>query len=288
MPVASGKFGAVNGVDTTRNWSIAHTAALNRAVASNSGSGAMRTDGPHSWSGTYAKYGAIPVHWPGDFFTFTGYTAPDNGIYGTTGYTYSGTAYVDSIALTWDWTTGAALSHVVNFSGHLVLTKSSQIITDLTDPDIVESVGTKIQFGVDVATTPTVMQNLTTATLTLSMPSQGYTNSSTYDATTQKIWTGRARSGPFDWNLSIGVQDNNGAILPPVSTRLGWRIFTNATQYWHLEWGRAREHSGITVDTEAAAIIAATVNVDMDGNKTGTGLGTVVAPDGTQVWPIAP
>src|SRR5947207_1860310 len=98
MGVHSGKFAAVNGKSTVRNWSINDTNATKAFIASNTGGGTGRLKGNHDWSGSYSQYSGIPAVMPGSALSFTGYSAPDSDVNNTTGKTKSGTAIVDSIA----------------------------------------------------------------------------------------------------------------------------------------------------------------------------------------------
>jgi len=287
MGVHSGKFGYVNGVDTVGNWGIAETNAPARAIASNTKFAPARREGVLSWTGSYKKYGGIPLHMPGDVFSFQGYTAPDNDVGGTAGVIYSGNAMVNQVAISFDWTTGAIISHVVNFEGHLALSRTSGVMSDATTPDlppIAQSAGIKWISGLGDITSPFSLANIAQATLTFTSQNQPYVNSSTVIG--GRIWTGR-KMGPIDWNMACTVQDNvrGTSGLPEVGDDIKIRVYIDDTLFWEIWWGQVRDYTGMSIDRESGNIITATMNLDLNAIFTDGTEGKIVTPTPTTWWP---
>lgn len=282
MTILSGKFGVVNSYSTVRNWSINDVVSPQRFIGSNTKRGTGRRKGVRSWTGSFSAYGAVPTALPGSSFTFTGYTGPTNGISGA-GVTYSGTAFVDSVAVTWNWGSGSILSHVVNFSGHLALTKGSASTTDVTDPDVPVVCGAKITYNevIETVDTDVEWQNLVQATLTMSTPSIPYVNSSTIASGV--CWTGRT-GGILDWTLAVTEQNEDRLAILEIGEMLDLKLWADDTDYYRLKWGMVEGYSGLNVDRETGAIISRTVNLGMNGYN-GTE-GQVTLPGaGSNLWP---
>lgn len=282
MGVHSGRFAIVDGVDTVRNWNISETTSPARFVASNTRNGTGRRKGIRSWTGSYAKYGAKPLHMPGEFFNFLGYTAPDDDTEGGQGLCYSGSAIVDSVALMWNWQNGEILSHSVNFSGHLALTvETDDDPQDLTEPDVPEVWGTKLAFGADVSAAETVIANMLQATLNISSSNQSYVNSSTYIG--DKPWTGRT-PGNIDWSLAAVIQDNiRTASVPVVGEDTQIKLYIDDTLFWLLYWGHVRDYTGLTADRDSGAILQGTMNLDMNASLGGD-IGRIQLPGESEAW----
>lgn len=273
MTVHGGKFSAVNGKRSIRQWSVndAHTPA--KGVASNTLNGTMRRPGVQDWTGSYNAFGAQPEVLPGESFSFVGYTAPDNDVSGV-GRTYVGTALVESIVISWNYQNGELLSHVVNFGGDLALTSGSATVTDTSDPDALPVCGTKLEY--DFSDDNYVeLDNILSMQLTISSALQTYVNSST------ACWTGR-KAGPLDWTLAITQQDNVRASIFDKGDRVRLKLFVDDTLFWSLIWGQVRDFTGITADRETGAILQRTINIDMDAWD-GADIGQIIKPD-TTVW----
>lgn len=283
MPVHSGKLGVVNGKSTVQNWSISDEQNLAAAVASNTALGRVRRPGVNSWSGNYAQKGGTPPVMPGETFSFVGYTAPTDNVSGN-GLKYTGDAVVKSVAISWNWASGEIIGSTTEFDGHLALAAADGTqIADITAPDVPTIALAKIQFSAD-DTTFTDVANVTTVTLTITNDVQAYVNSSTVVSNT--LWTGQ-RAGNYDWNMAIAMQDVKRTDVVK-GTQYSWKIFVDATTFWKLKWGRVKNFTGLTVDRDSGAIIAQTVNVEMDGTKESDGvLGHILKPGGTQFWPPA-
>lgn len=277
MGVHGGKFAAIDGKRSVRQWTVndGHTPA--KGIASNTLNGPMRRPGVQDWTGNYNAFGAQPELMPGDPFSFIGYTAPDNDVSGV-GQTYAGDALVENVVISWNYQNGELISHVVNFGGHLALVSGSSSVEDTSDPDAFEVCGTKLQWAPALTGVYVDLDNILSMQLTLSCALQTYVNSSTL------CWTGR-KPGPIDWTLAITQQDNVrlGSMFDK-GDRIKLKLFINATEFYELTWGQVRDFSGITADRETGAILQRTINVDMDGWD-GTNPGSIILPDTTTWWP---
>lgn len=287
--VIGGKYGVVNGRKSVRNWSITEQQSAAKAVNSGTKNGTARRVANRSWSGSFGCHGAQPIDLPGRTFTFQGYTGPRNGVSGGTGPRYSGTAIVDSVAITWNWQSGEIINHTVNFSGHLALTVDNGAWSDTAEPDLPSICGMKVQYGsVSEAWTSSGPSedlndwpNVTQATLTISASNQSYNNSSTYIG--GKCWTGK-QPGPIDWTLSITEQNPGRPGDRQIGDDLQIRLFTAEDEYWECMWAHIEGYSNLNVDRETGAIIQRTCNMSMNG-VIGGNYGVLTAPDGTTVWP---
>jgi hypothetical protein len=283
MGLHSGKWAAVNGISTNRQWTLNETQNPAKGIASNTGFAPKRSRGVSSWSGSYMAYGATPACMPGTLFGFVGYSAPDDDTSGN-GQRFEGNALVDSIAITWNYGSGEYLGHVVNFSGHLALnTTVGAMPADASAPDMPPVALTKIQSGAPVAPTYADIPNIVTATLTITSANQSFVNSSTI--VDGVIWTGR-KAGTVDWTLALSQQDNLRVSAPfNTGDNLSLKLFSDASLFWLLQWGHVREFTGVEANRETGAIVARTINIDMTALNT-TALGTITEPNGTVWWPF--
>lgn len=280
MSVHSGKFGVVNGQSTIRNWTVTETRNNVRYRASNTRGGSGRVPGVHSWQGSFAGMGGLPLVMPGEVFTFAGYTAPTDNVLGANGQRITGQAIVDNIAITWDWAAANPVSYQVNFSGHLDPTwTSAAALSDATIPEIEPPCGIIFEYSIDDGTTFAELEDLTTATLTLTAENQSYVNSST------NCYTGRI-AGPFDWTLAITQQsDERAGGAFDIGDNLVLKAYTNPTEYWLLKWGMLKDFTGLNVDRESGAILQRTMNLEMNG-FVGGAVGKVEKPGAATFWPF--
>jgi hypothetical protein len=219
---------------------------------------------------------------PGETFAFKGYTAPDDDASGD-GINFEGSAIVDQIVVTWNWATGAIIMVDVTFSGNGALAQTTATLTDATDPTVPETCGTIFQYDMAI-TVPdwTLWADLVSATLTITSANVTVVNSGTAN------WTER-KAGIIDWALSV-VQDDvdrSSQDFDMDDEVVQFKLFTNATEFWLLQFGMVREFTGITVDPETGAIIQQTVNFDMNAHD-GSDIGTITLPGaGSAWWPLA-
>lgn len=280
MAVHSGRFGVVNAQATVRNWSLQETMNAPQHVASNTRFGRARRKGPREWSGSFQQWGHSPTVMPGESFSFQGYIAPDNDIVAGVGGVLSGTAFVNQVAITWNWQSNEAVSYQTDFQGHLALTRATgaAALTDAATPVLdIPSLG-KIQYSTD-GTAFTDFTNVTQAVLTISNQIQSYVNSSTVIAT--NLWTGRV-AGTLDWTLAI-THENSEPVLA-MGPDYWIRLYVNATQFWLLKWGIMREVGGLQVDRESGKVIQLTESIEMQGfSQVDGAIGNITKP-GNVVW----
>jgi hypothetical protein len=286
MGIHSGKWAAIDGFDTVRQWTIADVEAPARGLASNTKFAPVRRKGVRSWTGSYQGFGGTPAMMPGQIAAFVGYGAPSNDISGN-GFRYSGNIMADSIDIVWNWRAAEIINHTVNFSGDLELAMGDGAeVVDNTVPDMP---------SVALALAPQWKPALTGAFAPLSCASQitlrfigtnpSYVNSCT--VINGIVWTGR-RAGPIDWTATI-VQDDDarvGGVVPLIGDDIELKLFIDGLQFWLLQFGHVRDYTGITANRETGAILSRTVNIDMTAYPQGGAvIGKVVKPDTTTWWP---
>jgi len=281
MSVHSGKFATVNGEPTVGAWSINDDSDTKAYRASNTKGGTDRRPGITSWSGSFERFSGLPIVMPGTSFSFLGYEAPDSDVSGGTGQTYSGTALVDSIALTWNWQGGDLLKLVTNFSGHLALiTAAAQAaVADNTASDargIVEVTPPTVQ--VNGAGGQVAWPNVAQISLTISAANQPYVNSSTAGGTGRK-------PGNIDWTLTATEQEvlrtlfNKGDIVD-------LKLFIDATTFWILKFGLVKGFTNIRHDRDTGAIISRNVQIDMKAFDAAGVVGQIRLPGASSdFWP---
>lgn len=275
MGVHSGRFGAVNGISTVRNWSITDDMTNPAYKASNTAAGTGRISGIEMWTGSFGIYGAIPPVMPGEIFTFAGYSAPDDDAVGSDGTTAEGSAIVDSLAINFNFQTGDIISQVINFSGHLGLTwtDADDVLTDSSAPDVPPICGCKVDYssnGSDFSTLSDILQ----ATLTITAANQAYVNSST------GCTTGR-KPGPIDWTAAITRQSTAKTLTKGAD--YVWRFYTDSNSYYQMKWGKVKNFSNFNVDIESGKIVDHVINLEMNGFVGGT-TGTITVPDAGSAW----
>ena len=266
-----GRYGVANGITALRNWTINDNGTLAAYVNSATAIGQGSQPGVSSWTGGYSNHGHTPPVLPGELFTFEGYTAPDDGIFGNVGYKYAGNAIVDSVAINWDWTSGTVIENQTSFLGVENITPSpgGYPWTDPGSDDPPPVCGTKIEYSVD-GSTWTELDHIMQASLQITNNVQSYVNSTT------NCGTGR-RAGTVNFNCSIVLQDTyfGGGL-----TKFGiyqFRMYVNDTEFWLLKWARVQEFTGLQVSPETGAIIQHSVSLGMSARKSGV-LGSIKAP----------
>lgn len=276
----SGKFAVVDGQNTVRNWTVAETQATQSYAASNTKGGMGRKRGVKDWAGGFSQYGGVPLVMPGETLAFKGYTAPDDDVSGD-GKTYGGNVLIDQIVVGWNWETGGLITTDYTFSGDGALEKTTETLTDATDPDPPESCGTIVKTAIVYpAGIPTWVElsKLVSAQLTITAANQTVVNSSTSN------WTER-RPGVIDWNVSIVSQDLDAITDADLDTTdLGLQLFINATEFWSLTFGIIQAQDGISADAESGAIISQTLKVEMNGFDTTEGAGEIILPGAGAAW----
>ena len=282
MSVISGFGGAVDTINTVREWSVSSTADIQRYVASGSKKGSSRLAGNKDWSGSYTAYGAIPVKKPGDSFTFTGSLDGTNGV--------TGTAMVDEVVITWDIEAGGIISHEVSFSSNGALTLGAAAATDATVPDPPTAIGTKIDES-DPLVTPSFSEipDIRTITLTLTRNNQAYVSSGTAGETKRVM-------GPLDMTVSFSRYEGDPANLIAVNTVKHLKLFVDTSDaveanwtYWELKWVRFGEASDVNCDVEDGALVGATQNASMEGfteDDASVKEGVIIDPNDVTWWPV--
>lgn len=234
---------------------------MQQFVASNTLGGNSAREGVNSWTGSYNALGGTPLVMPGEIFAFAGYTAPTTGVLGTNGQIASGNAIVDSVTINWDWSSGAIINHSVNFSGDLAYAVADGVATvDVTIPTALPVCPTIIDFGAD--TSEVEIDNIQSATLTITAANQSFVNSSTIVAGT--CWTGM-RAGPINFTFSIVLQDSERPANLGKGVSERFRVFVDSTDFWELMFCHVGDYSDLSANPDTGAIITQTLNTVMNG-----------------------
>lgn len=289
----SGKWAAVNGISTVRDWSINDAHESKPYVASNTKFGKGRRRGVESWDGSYNHYGHTPVVLPGELFQFIGYGAPVNNISGA-GLRYVGNAMCQQVVITLNWGAGDILSVQESFNGHLALTEqgvSGAEILDLTVPTVPQAACTRIDYSTDNGNNWSEWENIVQAVITLSCELQEYVNSSSgVTGPPCRLWKGFV-PGPIDWNIAV-TEQNMDRTLFAKGDSLMFRVYVTDALYYEFKWGMVKDFTGIQWNRETGAIVQQTVNIEMDGFDPSEttydpdSIGHVLLPGGDQWWPL--
>lgn len=281
MAELNGLLGAVDAVNTVRNWKVSTQAALQAYVASNTKGVTGIEDGNKDWSGSYQSYGHTPVKLPGDALSFIGSLDGVKGV--------SGTAIVDSVEIVVNIESGEVINHTVSFSGNGALSLGvAAAITDSVLPAIYSSIGRKVEIAAPLAV-PTFAElaHVRTVTIRLSAANTSYVSSAT--AGVVKRLKGNI-SGSV--TISLFADDNiltNIASLVP-NTEKFVRVYVTSTTYWEFKAIKFESLTDITIDREAAAMVGASITGQFTGFFRIAGTlteGSIKVPATTTWWPAA-
>lgn len=284
MGVHSGMWGVLNGVSTVRNWSITEVGDTKAYVASNTRGGTGRRPGNVDWNGNFNGYGGEPAVLPGEAFAFAGYTAPNDDAEGSDGSRYAGTSILDQVVINWNWEAGDIIQYASTFSSNGALSQSADgLYSDATAPDAPSVIGceVRVQNVTDAASGVVTLDDVVSASLTITAANKPYVNSSTSGQTLRK-------PGPIDWTLQLNLQNDDRLTLPmDVNDEVVVEIDIEAGgTYWSLSYGLVKEFSGLTVDRETGNIVACTIPINMAAySHVDAAIGAIVKPSGGTYWP---
>lgn len=288
MTIHTGRFGMVDGGVAIRNWSINEGYATNKSVHSGTAFGSDRENGPYDWTGQFGAYGHSPIVMPGEYLDLDAYKAPDAADDEDNGEIYSGSIYIESVAITINFQTNEIISHIVTFGGNGDLTISNGTLIEDANAvaNFTPCAGKIVTFVSGTPDVETILQYVTQATLTFSKPGITSVNSGT-TAGSGKCITTRHPGSAIDWTMSISTEEGNrNSSLVPGSNHK-FRVYVTASNFWELVWGKVKDITGLTVDRETGAVIAQTYNVEMKSHLSGVA-GNITKPGaGSAWWPAA-
>lgn len=284
----SGIYATIQDVVALRQWTIDEGFTTNSQVASNTAQGTNRTKGIYEWSGNYQAWGATPAKMPGDVFTGEFYKAPDAAGDPDNGEIFTGTCVVNSVAITWDFTTNQVISHQVNFggSGDLAVSAGAWVEDTGAWAEPTPCLGKVVSYN---GTTESVIPHITQAVLTITREMVSSVNSGTSGGS-GKCLTIRKPGAAVDWTLSLASDNGNEDALVASGVITNLRLYTTASAYWDLKWGIFEKRSGLVVNVETAEIISQTHNAAMKAFNVVSSVmtkGHIKKPDTTTWWPAA-
>lgn len=287
--MASGIYGLVNNgtsaFSTVEQWTINDTKTSDSYSASNTYNGVVRGGGIRMWDGSFQGRGVVPPVMPGEGFLFEGYTEPTSGTEGDTGITYTGTAIVNSITMTWDWTANTVFQWVVNFNGLPPLSIATGVPElDVTIPSIGTPCTTHWEYESDTPETYLEIPALTTATLTITSALAAQANSDTAALGGECYMS--YKKGPIDWTLALNQEDYERGVdgYPDLGDYLKLRGYVNNTDFYQMNFGRQESYTNLVVDRNGGTTIARTLNIAMSATD-GTTVGQIVLPGGDPASP---
>jgi len=265
MGAINGIGGAINGIDSVRNWHISSKADLARFAASNT-AGAVGADiGNDDWSGSYAAYGGTPILMPAETGTFTGSIDGSIGV--------AGPIIVDSVDIAWDIEGGKPLAHAVNFSANGVLTPGTAVAADEVVPAPLSSILCLAKWDSDE------IPDIRTMNLRISAANVPYVNSSTAGHTYRK-------PGNITLDASISVHADDLTDLLELNDTAVLSLYTTAALYWEITWAMVSDIADIVMDREAAAMVGATMSFAHVISQSAV-MGTIKKPGGSTWWPAS-
>lgn len=288
VKAANATSGVTGVVSAVRNWSVNHNQTPEDHVHSGTLGGHERGNGYFDWNGSFEGFGAYPGIFPGDLFEFTGFAGPDNGVFGTSGNAVIGNAIMDSLTINWNFQPGGSLSWSGSFSANGCLDEDNVAdITGVYTPCPYRMCNLVLKYKEACAGVLTNFAAVQSASLTFTSANIPFNNSDTLCCTYR-------RPGNLDWTLGVVTQDNyspfvNGAFYE-------FNLFTNATEFWGMQWGLFTGIDNFNVNIETGEIITKQFNFAMKGFHCCTPgsleIGEIVTPalggDARIVWPLAP
>lgn len=277
--IKGGQYAWIDGVPTMIGWNISQELSSAQQVTSNSQLGSYRRNGVCKWSGSFNGLGGKPadILLPRSSFNGIFWTGPDSGVITGTGQAFEGVTKVSKLEINWDFSSDTPLTYSCDFLGHLALTEDATqaAITDTTDPTLHPHCVTKLELT-DVA-----VAGVKSMKLTISAAVTEYNNSDTI--VSGKCWTG-VELGAIDWEAQVVVENDRFQFA--AGTDYVLKMYTSATEYWELEWGKHLGHSDIKADRKTNEIIGYTMNFGMNGNidNTFANQGKIQLPGAASAW----
>ena len=276
MGVIGGAKSLINGMYTTKSWSISHKADLQAIIASNTYGGPVRLEGNKDWSGTVEGWGHTPPILPGDIFSFTG------SIDGSLGAT--GSAICDSTTITINVESGAVINYSSAFSANGALTFGAAVVAaDDTCPSAYSPIGAIISYDVLPDTAYATLPNVKMITINITADNQFHIDSSTAGETLRL-----AGNINCTVDIDVNIEDTGLASLPAVNSVCRLKITLASGDVYDIDFIRFASVSDITADRETAAIISAKLNGLFSGVEVAEGTeceaGQITLPD-RAYWP---
>lgn len=248
--------------------------------------GPVRVKTIEKWSGSYTASGGLPASLPGDAMAFEGVVS---GAAGVADRVWEGAARCNEAVITINYESGEPVFHVVSFesNGALTVDDGSTVALDAVQDadDFVIPVGPTmgVHYG-EVGAWATELADVKLVVITLTSANPPRTTSSTAGVEMHD-------AGNIDAKMSISVIEADPTVFGTltdtpftpgalsIGTIAAWKVLTNATEFWALEYMTVESVGDITVNTENEDLIDATIELGYSAIK-GTDPGQIIKPGG--------
>ena len=259
--VLSGKSGAVNGIASCAEWSIARKKTMANGRASGSTPAPIVIAGNEDWSGRMRCYGKIPPVFPGDALAFVGQTG---------GGSVSASAVVGRVRGRFPVKEGGYIAWDIEFAGNGAVTTGSTSVTDAALPQMYSATPCKVNFaGSD-------LDGVQAFELELSCELKDYVES-------QVI---KRKAGNFDASASIDLVEGDPATALAPGTIDQAKFYVDASTFFDVKYMIATE-SEQNVPIETGDLVALRIPMMWSGWKDIAGTrtpGYFKKPDTTAWW----
>ena len=263
--IASGRYGAVDGISQLQNWNLDVQMTDNAQANSFTRAAKTRDANVQDWTGGATYLGSTFPAMSG--FVFTGYTAPANGVYGGVGKIYTGHALWNSVSINGDASSGGRVNTQVQFGGDGALTVANGTVTDTIAPVKLMAHNCVVKFNNQILRWKVFSLNITNEVQQL------------------------VDSGTGGWNARYeGILDFTGSVtqasdvnITPNGTVGKLEVTCGELLIFSADYVIVTSFGGMTVDPSSGAIIEATTNFGLVAHD-GAILGKVCL-HGTQIWP---
>ncbi len=267
MAVISGLDMAIGSVPTVHQFRMEIADELIEYISSGGQSGVGNKCGIDDWRGVAMAYGYLPPVYPGN--AAATFTASLDGTYG-----FTGTAYVESVEITWDIENGKYLGYSIQYSRNGALTIGGAAATDAVKPNppCVQSLPLKIG---------TVEVN-DVSFMRLKLSCQGFPR------VTSGTSGGRMRTrGAMSAELEYHCYYQNPGTLPTRGLRYNVKPYCTSTLFWDINWMKVATIAPYS-NPASRRPVNAKVLMKLDSSN-GTDMGSIKTPEAAPVtiWPFS-
>lgn len=274
MAVYSGKDAYVTGASLkgVQSWTANEEVSSSSHTHSGISGATANPSGNVGWSGTVTGVGQEPGIFPEDTAASVGFVINNTG--GSL-KNLAGSVFWESLAITWDKASAAAVTWSASWKAHGLMTQGT---TGGTDSTVMQAENSKDLF-LDLGTAgggtafDTLSTCLQSATLTFTRQLNDYVCGGVVLRT----------PGNLSASLSFSLLDENVNVAA-YAANLKKLIQIGTGTYWEIDSMRFKSKSNFVADRTTGAPIGYTVNAEWDAAE-GSVLGAIVAPSTTILFP---